>query len=118
MSGDITKGELMAMIEVQEKSTQQMVLIAERLKEILKEQKEANLFIKDGLADLICKNVQTTMHIYHESCVEDASRIESKLDTVKNGMFWLQLVVGGSVGLGAIVFGVAKILHWLTAIGA
>lgn len=118
MANDITKGELMAMIEVQEKSTQQMVLIAERLKEILKEQKESNTYIREHLSNAVCKNVQNAMSVYHESCVEDASRVEGKIDNIKTNMFWLQVVVGGSVGLGVLVFGIAKFLHWLTTIGA
>ena len=116
---EISKEELLAMMEVQSKTATAMENIAnsirlntENLKEITKTQAEFVKQCQEGRMDCqgkICGQL--------EKLVKDKSELwvptKATIDKIKEDTFWMKIIFGSITFIIAIALGVQQFIHWL-----
>jgi len=119
MNDPLTREEVKAMLDVQTKNTEQMVLIAQRLQKIV----EQNISIADcqekvvnrlynGLAKEIKDGVKEALT--EKFKVADLICSETKKDVkiIKGDVFWIKIIFGAIAFITATVVAIMQLTHW------
>ena len=100
MSDDITKQEIMAMIEVQSKTAQQMERIANSLHSITEEQKVITSQLTNGIVEKITAAISTRC----EQC-------RKKIDNMCTDLLWVKIIIGSISLVAMIALVIIKLFH-------
>lgn len=76
---NITKEELLAMISTQSKATEQMVIIANYLREITEEQKKITERLTNGVKKEIVENVAKELQVCNIKLTDEVEKIDKML---------------------------------------
>jgi len=120
----ISSEELKAMMEVQAKSTEQLVVVAGRLQTIIDNQTKiiaGEEIIKEAIQiktpKEIVASVEKTITEQKEVCARGHKELETKLDKVVEGVKWVQIIFGSIAFLTAIAVAISQMTHWTTHAG-
>ena len=104
MSEGITREELSAVIETTKKSTEQMVLIAGSLRDIVEEQRKLN----DKMTNGLCKNITDTVN----KKIDDECK--PALKEIKDNTWWIKVIFGAISFITVIVIAINSFIHYLS----
>lgn len=120
---DITKEELLAMIDVQTKSAIAMEsvansirLVSEQNKELVKSQAEivkAFSEEREKCTAQICVTLKSSI----ESATKEASANKAVIDSISKDTFWIKVIFGSIAFIAAIVGVIMSISHHLATLG-
>ena len=120
MSDPLTREELKAMLEVQTKNTEQMVLIAQRLQKITEQhseladcQKRVIDRLYNGLAKEIKDEVRDSIAERFKTSDLVCGEIKKDLKIVKMDVFWVKIIFGTIAFIATITSVIIRISHWL-----
>ena len=116
----ITKEELKLLLEVQAKSTEQMVVIAQRLQSIT-ECQERILSIQDrvvgrlynGMGKEIVEACNTKLNTKCQDIKSESDKREKILRNIKSDTFWIKIIFGAIAFITAIVIAITQVTYWI-----
>ena len=95
MSGDaITREEMKAMIDVQVKNTEQMVIIAQRLQTIAEQNENTIGLLRNGLADKIVTGIKEYCGDKMDGIDKSIKYNKDKIENINSGISWLKILFG------------------------
>lgn len=113
---DITKEELLAMMDVQSKTATAMENIAnsirqvsEQNKELVKTQAEIVKSFqeeREKCTSQICLTLKSGI----ETATKEANANKTTIEKIRDDTFWLKVIIGGATLIALIVSGIVKVL--------
>ena len=114
MSDEITKAEILAMIEVQAKSAEQLATIAGSLKDIVDREEKISNRLFNGLSSEISTKVTNKMAECQTIVVKDLTEIKKVGFKISGGVTFLKWIYGGLFGLVAFAWLILQVLEHLS----
>lgn len=118
---NITKSELLALTEAiskyavgEEKTAEALITISAQLEKIVAR-------IYNGMTKEFAEEVQSHCSSCKDLLSKDVSNnksilitIDGKLDTVKDRVFWINIIFGSTAAIIAISLAVSQVIHWMS----
>ncbi|MFA6971834.1 MAG: hypothetical protein WC208_10585 [Gallionella sp.] len=109
----ITKEELLAMLDVQSKNAEHLILIATHFQTLVESQNKILARLQNGMAKEIKDGVNGYLTEALKTFKEQMDRVEKVNTSVKDDTRWIKVIFGSIAIIVAIGMVIMQLIHWL-----